>query len=495
MQTANALVSNLGLSRNPFPPTPDAGSYFFTAHLQEQFAELMHCIKARKGFVLLTGEVGLGKSTLVRRLLDTLPAENTCSALVFNTFLQGPDLLAAVLRDFGLDATGQLEPDMATLNVFLLQRHAENKTCLLVVDDAQNLKVESLELVRLLCNLETGQEKLLQIFLAGQPELNTILAGQALRQLKSRIVKHASLRGLRRDEVSRYFEFRITAAGGSGRISLHPAAAGLLHRATNGNLRQIHLVLDRCLYGLAASGKRQIDKALMNAALNDLSMRAGPRWPQFQLNWSGVAGLVSAGSLIGAAVVYASQGAGFDVTAGWQPMATTATAATTATHTGARPVLANATLSSAVMHTPAPVAAEPSEVAEITAVAENCVEQLAKSAVPGMTMVSQWLPETVAQRLKQTGSVCLSVRNKQMWATWYANPMSREAQLHGASQATRQMQERLVRFGWLKADLIDGYNGPQTQLALQGFQQSVGIKATGSPDELTYMLLEKLHAG
>ena len=98
MQGMSLVLSSLGLSRNPFPPTPDASSYFFTAHLQTQFSEVQHCIEARKGFVLVTGEVGLGKSTLVRRLLRALPVDQTVSALILNTFLQEADLLAAILR-------------------------------------------------------------------------------------------------------------------------------------------------------------------------------------------------------------------------------------------------------------------------------------------------------------------------------------------------------------------------------------------------------------
>lgn len=304
MTGSTALLSALGLSRSPFPPTPDADSYFFTPHLQEQFAEVMHCIKARKGFVLLTGEVGLGKSTLVRRLLNTLDGERTRTALVFNTFLQESALLAAVVRDFGLVACSELEADLVTLNQFLLQNHREGKTCLLIIDDAQNLSVQSLELVRLLCNLETGQEKLLQILLAGQPELETILAGSALRQLKSRIVKHARLRGLDGHEVGRYFEFRITAAGGAGRISLASAAARLLHQATGGNLRQIHLVLDRCLYGLAATSKGVIDKPLLAAALNDVALSLAPGAHLWRSPRGLALGLVCASALVGAALMY-----------------------------------------------------------------------------------------------------------------------------------------------------------------------------------------------
>ena len=136
MQGMLPFLLSLGLKRNPFPPTPDASSYFFTTYLQEQFAEIQHCVEAHKGFVLVTGEVGLGKSTLVRRLLDALPQERTVSALILNTFLQGGDLLAAILRDFGLPSDGNLDADLSRLNAFLLAQDGAGKTCLLIIDDA-----------------------------------------------------------------------------------------------------------------------------------------------------------------------------------------------------------------------------------------------------------------------------------------------------------------------------------------------------------------------
>lgn len=193
---AGTVYARLGLSRNPFPPTPDAGSYFFTSCLEEDFAEIAHCIEARKGFVLLTGEVGLGKSTMVRRLLDTLQGKKCHSALILNTFLQDGALLSAIQMDFGLPPNDSVEQGLEQLTQLLIARHQAGEISLLVIDDAQNLSVQSLELVRLLCNLETNQEKLLQILLAGQPELEHTLASPELRQLKSRIVKHARLTGL-----------------------------------------------------------------------------------------------------------------------------------------------------------------------------------------------------------------------------------------------------------------------------------------------------------
>jgi general secretion pathway protein A len=492
MSGVTPLLTTLGLVRSPFPPAPDAGSYFFTPHLQEQFAEVRHCIEARKGFVLLTGEVGLGKSTLVRRLLDTLPEGETCSALVFNTFLQGSALLAAVVRDFGLEPDAELDRNLALLNAFLMDRHREGKTCLLVIDDAQNLTVESLELVRLLCNLETGQEKLLQILLVGQPELEAVLSAPELRQLKSRIIKHARLRGLREDEVGRYFEFRINAAGGSGRISLAASAAQLLHRATGGNLRQIHLVLDRCLYGLAARSQWEIDHDLLQAAVQDVSLpgeasRSGRRW--------GWMALVGASALTGAALVSAAQW--WSPAPGQQAPRATLAAQGSAPPTAVTPArLASAAAEVAMPSAPAsaPLHAA-SSTSSIQPVPLACHERVRQQAVPlgRSVIVSQPLPEPLGKVAADLGGVCTEKLAGVTWATWQANPLIAEAWQIQASSATRLMQEKLAQRGLLEPQFVDGMGGPRTRAALQSFQQSLGLPVTGHPDELTFMLLEKLH--
>ncbi|MGW8127688.1 MAG: AAA family ATPase [Stenotrophomonas sp.] len=246
-------LQTLGLERAPFPPTPDAAAWFQTARLEAERVEAAHCLRTRAGFVLLTGEIGTGKSTFLRRLLYALGGEGMVTSLVFNTFLQGPDLLAAVLRDFGLEARDTPAADIDTLNRFLVQQWRAQVTCVLMIDDAQNLTLESLELLRLLTNLETGQEKLLQIVLAGQPELRANLEQPGIRQLTSRICKHVQLDVLAADEVQRYVHFRLDAAGNpSPGIRLRADAALALHRASGGNPRRIHQIMDRCLYGLYA---------------------------------------------------------------------------------------------------------------------------------------------------------------------------------------------------------------------------------------------------
>ncbi|HET6396987.1 MAG TPA: AAA family ATPase, partial [Pseudoxanthomonas sp.] len=243
-------LQTLGLERAPFPPTPDAAAYFRTPLLERELVEAAHALRTRAGFVLLTGEVGTGKSTFLRRLLHSLESEGVVVSLVFNTFLQGADLLAAVLRDFGLEPQGNPAADIERLNRFLVGQWQKQATCVLVIDDAQNLTVESLELLRLLTCLETGQEKLLQIVLAGQPELRENLEQPRIRQLTSRICKHVRLAPMDAGQTGDYVAFRLAASGpGGGGIALEPDAVAELHRASGGNPRRIHLVMDRCLYG------------------------------------------------------------------------------------------------------------------------------------------------------------------------------------------------------------------------------------------------------
>ncbi|TCV92818.1 type II secretory pathway predicted ATPase ExeA [Luteibacter rhizovicinus] len=282
---AGNVLSQLGLTRPPFPPTPDAQCYFHTPALERELAEVTHCLRERKGFVLLTGEVGMGKSTFVRHLLDTLEGGGVTVSLVFNTFLQGSALLTAVLRDFGLESATDMATDIDTLNRFLVRRWNEMAICVLVIDDAQNLAVESLELLRLLSNLETGQEKLLQVVLCGQPELRTLLARDDIRQLATRIVKHVVLEPLDAEQTRRYVDYRLATAGAAGRISLDSAAHKALYEDSRGNPRRIHLVMDRCLYGVLAATNGGIDVRLLRAAAAEAGVLPLKRRRGIDVTW------------------------------------------------------------------------------------------------------------------------------------------------------------------------------------------------------------------
>jgi general secretion pathway protein A len=480
--SATSVYAALGLSRNPFPPTPDAESYFFTPALEEEFAELVHCIDARKGFVLLTGEVGLGKSTLVRRLLASLDVRRFHTALVLNTFLQGEALLGAILADFGLPPAPDMAQGLAALNHFLLQRRAENVTCLLVIDDAQNLTVQSLELARLLCNLETGQEKLLQILLVGQPELDATLAQPELRQLKSRIIKHTRLRGLARDEVARYFDFRINAAGGSGRLTLRPDAADWLHHCTQGNLRQVHLVLDRCLYGLVSQRQQVIDLSLLRRVLAELP-EIGPQVPApgqgthegFRRIWRRVG--------VGAALGLVSMAA----LATWQFWQLASEP-----HELAEKIIAKEAPERAEAPAPVPQT-EPQSLPpppEVLTPRQAC-EQKLKTRAGTLPLQAKPLGASVAPRVSALDTVCAFEDNQVPWLMWIDT--GRSTQIDQADRTVRALQTMLRAAGYLDA-AVDGMLGTVTRQALARFQQQQGLAPTGQVDELSIYLLENQHA-
>lgn len=477
------IYTALGLSRNPFPPTPDAGSYFFTPRLEEDFAEIVHCIEARKGFILLTGEVGLGKSTLVRRLLDTLEGNGCHSALILNTFLQDSALLSAIQSDFGLPPADSVEQGLARLTEFLLAKHQAGDISLLVIDDAQNLSVESLELVRLLCNLETGQEKLLQILLVGQPELEQTLARTELRQLKSRIVKHARMSGLHRDEVTRYFDFRVNAAGAEGRLSIEPAAAEALHRATQGNLRQIHLVLDRCLYGLASARAAVVTVALVRRALADLpalgdvvQTGASVGDSHRRKAW------ILAGLLVGTIATVAVAGLGLVPLQKSVVPPGVNQAGVPPTPASLSPIMAKKTaaMASGAAQTPTPAAKEsPRRVCEI---------QLEAVATADDVMHVQQLPSGLGHALKASPRLCHFTVGQDSWVAWLGR--NEVQHIVAAQQATRKVQGFLKGMGLLDVNEPDGLFGSKTGEAFARFQQQNGLPPTGQPDELTFLLLE-----
>lgn len=513
MTARNSHLATLGLVRNPFPCTPDAGCYFSTPHLEEQMIELAHCIQARKGFTLLTAEVGMGKSTLVRRLMTDLAAKQVVSALVFNTFLQGPELLAAVLQDFGLPSSGTMSADIAELNAFLLKNHAEGKTCLLIIDDAQNLSESSLELIRLLCNLETDQEKLLQIMLAGQPELEDSLSQHNLRQLRSRLVKHARLHGLNSTEIADYVKFRFDSAGSDGSLVLQADACQILWKESQGVPRHIHLILDRCLYGLAAKDGNVIDAALMKQAIADSRVdlvgtlqKADVPAPAARpsRSWAVIAGLLGIALVGGAAwtKVGPSMGASSpvqvsipaDPTPNVLPLEPSGTVGLKSTEVLADPQAMPAKeasapdVSVASLSTPnAPPAASASGDASTNCSAYHAMPQDRK-------VISQPLPELTSQllgsRLARWKDACLQTREGQQWLTWNTPLKGYDM---GQPLTVARFQIALTQYGSLLPTEVDGVWGERSKGALKQFQSALGLDATGDIDALSGLLLERFY--
>lgn len=251
--------------------TPDASHYFCPERLESHVFELLHCIQFRKGFMLFTADVGLGKSTLSRYLIQNLEQNNTDVALVLNTFLQGKELLRSINEDFGLPAEGSMKELLDNLNAFLLKQYEQGRNCLIIIDDAQNLNIESLEMIRLLSNFEVSTEKLVQILLIAQPEIRISLDRPEIRQLKSRIALHIELEPFSINEVRDYVSFRLNAAGNANNVHLSSAAVNLLYKESKGYPRRINLIMDRLLYALIVSPTSKVGKKLMRLAIDDLN--------------------------------------------------------------------------------------------------------------------------------------------------------------------------------------------------------------------------------
>lgn len=268
-----AYLNAFGFHHNPFPVAPDDAFLYMSDTIEEIIVEIVHGVNARKGFIMLTGEVGLGKTTISRRIISMLEEERVATALVLHTNLQESELLKAIIRDFGITCEGDSESmgeRMACLNQYLLRQNRRGRNCAIVIDDAQNLNSNSLELVRMISNLESDQEKLVQIILVGQTELATTLDTHAMRQLYSRIVIRKMVRSLTSEELRNYIAFKLATAGNQGGICITQPAYWKLYRLTKGNFRSVNLLMDRCLYALYCLNNRRITYKVVTMAWADL---------------------------------------------------------------------------------------------------------------------------------------------------------------------------------------------------------------------------------
>lgn len=235
------------LKEAPFNVTSDPNFLFFSRHHKEAFSHFQYGIKERKGFLQITGEIGSGKTTLCRALLDALD-QKTKSAFILNPNLSALQLLKAILADFGIVSKSRIRADlMETLNQFMIQQLTEGCNIVVIIDEAQNLSPAVLEQIRMLSNLETHKEKLVQIALVGQPELRKKLEDPSLRQLRQRIGVRYHILPLEEDEVGSYIQHRLTVAGSNGRIHFVPKTVELIYRYSKGIPRLINMACDKCL--------------------------------------------------------------------------------------------------------------------------------------------------------------------------------------------------------------------------------------------------------
>jgi general secretion pathway protein A len=262
-----------GFREKPFNLTPDPKFLYLSGKHHEAFAHLEFGLRQRGGFIVVTGEVGTGKTTLCRYFLEKLD-ESTLSAFILYPALGTTELLRSVNRDLGIPhdpSVKKTDKDLIDeLHEFLLRTRKEGKNTVLVIDEAQNLSRDVLEQVRLISNLETATEKLIQIVLIGQPELNDLLAQRDLRQLAQRITARYHLNPLGRKEMTQYIRHRLTVAGGIERVDFTSGALLRIHRFSRGIPRLINLVCDRSLLAGFVLERGQINGAVVRRAVKEL---------------------------------------------------------------------------------------------------------------------------------------------------------------------------------------------------------------------------------
>lgn len=267
-------LSYFGLTDKPFSITPDSKYLFLTKQYESALDSLEYAVHERLGFSILTGEVGTGKTTIARTFLNKL-GTNFESALLINPLLSIPELLQAINRDLGC-ATRILTPQrqIESLNKFLLKSAEAGKNAVVIIDEAQNLSVESLEMLRMLTNLETDRAKLLNIVLVGQPELMKKLGAHELRQLNQRITVRANLVPLQFVEMVRYINHRIALAGGINKIFFDSDSYRVIWRMTKGFPRLINIVCDRALMAAYVEDTAIISGNIIKKAVKDIGMTA-----------------------------------------------------------------------------------------------------------------------------------------------------------------------------------------------------------------------------
>jgi general secretion pathway protein A len=265
-----------GLRANPFNVNPDPRYLFLTRHTEEALACLTYGIQSRKGFVLLTGEVGTGKTTLINKLLEWLRMQQVATAFIFNSRMDVPQLLDFVMADFGIPCDSKSKSQiLQRLYSWLLDRYRAGETAVLIIDEAQSLSDEVLEEIRMLTNLETFTEKLLQIVLVGQPELEQRLKQPHLRQLRQRLTLRAKTHPLNVEETKSYIAQRLRIAGSNGDAVFDNDAVLALFKYSNGIPRIINLLSEHCLVSAFVDQKKLVTAEIVDSVAKDFDLLDG----------------------------------------------------------------------------------------------------------------------------------------------------------------------------------------------------------------------------
>src|SRR5579863_8023450 len=262
------------LRESPFNVNPDPRYLYLTRHIQEALACLIYGIQTRKGFVLLTGEVGTGKTTVLNKLLEWSRQEGIATAFMFNPRLSEVEFFDFMLTDFGIPSDSTMKSrTLLKLNQWLLDQYQRGSRAILVVDEAQNLSAEMLEEIRLLTNLETATEKLLQIVLAGQPELEEKVNDPQLRQLRQRITLWAKTRPLTLLETHGYIKERLRIAGSTGEEIFSSAAIEVIHRHSAGIPRIINLLCEHALISAFVEHSKTVSENIVEEVARDFDLQ------------------------------------------------------------------------------------------------------------------------------------------------------------------------------------------------------------------------------
>jgi general secretion pathway protein A len=300
-----------GLREKPFNTTPDPRFLYLTPSHREALAQLVYGVQERKGFLVLTGEVGTGKTTLLHTLLQRLDS-TTAVAFIYNSTLTFDEILEYMLKDFGVATVGESRVQrLMSLNAFLIDRRRAGLNTVVIFDEAQNLEAPILEQIRLLSNFETATEKLLQILLVGQPELRMRLALPELRQLRQRIGLRCAIQPLSAGEAKDYILNRLRVAGAADLRLFEDRAIRRIAQYSGGIPRMINILCDHCLVTGYALRKRRIGLEIVERVMDDLEdgPLPAPRLRRRAGVWRWAAGTVAAaGTAAAAALLVVSRG-------------------------------------------------------------------------------------------------------------------------------------------------------------------------------------------